>query len=80
MNDDEPFEIHRTSHRGRLLCLMAVEYSQDNKTGGFEIQDNTDLQFREARNIQGQKHILIGAIIVSNANIYASKNKYLLFI
>ena len=31
MNDDEPFEIHRTGHRGRLLCLMAIEYSQNNK-------------------------------------------------
>ena len=80
MNDDEPFEIHRTGHRGRLLCLLAVEYAQDNETGGFEIQDNIDLQFREARNLQSQKHILIDVIIVSNAHIYASENKHLLFI
>ena len=80
MNDDEPFEIHRTGHRGRILCLLAVEYAQDNETEGFEIQNNIDLQCREARNIQGQKHILIGGIIVSNANIYALKtNIYCLY-
>ena len=61
MNDDEPFEIHRTGHRGRLLCLLVAEYAQDNKTGGFG--DNMDLQFREARNLQNQKHIQIDVII-----------------
>ena len=81
MNDDEPFEIHRTTgHRGRILCLLAVEYAQDNETGGFEIQDNIDLQFREARNLRSQKDIEMDVIIVSNAHIYASENKHLLCI
>ena len=80
MNDDEPFETHRTGHWGRLLCLMAVEYAQDNETENVEIQDDIDLQFREARNLRSQKYIEMDVIIVSNAHIYAAENEHFLCI